>query len=603
MSHQVTTSESKAVAVFAYAAGIQSFHQGDRNLVALLKESGFKPTVVQCGGLLRQSCPVIAADGILNPESPWRSLCCARCKSMARKWRRDCPDVSFIQLESLTDQVPSDENHNQSPKSSDDLTNLKINDMQALYSDLLLYKCNVETLLKKHPVVVRAAVNSFNTAQLAAKRLFNEGKYSACFVDNALYGTNRAIWEVAKLLGISTVNVHLAPDSRADGGALLLESEVLPHLDQDRKWAWRVAADIPLTSEEVQQVEAHLASSIAPRGRFQYSSAASSGGRNRVKLEFLKGRSGPIVLAVLSSPDERLSAEAVGALPNQDKDRHISAVWDFLQLIQDTAAMNPAATFVVRIHPRMGSNQRDRFESPFLKEILNRLSRSPENLIVNHPYEGLSLYDLAAFSSHILTMGSTAGIQLAALGMPVILCDPVYDWTVPNDVYFDLATTPKRLTEILNSATERNPVDLAQRAFRYLHFYIHKRAICIHELERSITSDSQLTVRLTFESGGKLQRLRTVLSGHFKSKVRQHPILKACLLYLRWLFAPLGLLEFRSCASHSYRVQQLILHNQSMDSLLAEELSARSLDCASDTALIHASITTLRNTVGLDHTE
>jgi hypothetical protein len=328
MENRVDANVSSRVAVFAYAAGIDTFHEADRNLVRLLKECGFEPSVVQCNGVLQSACPVTMADGVIAPEDKRRVLCCTRCKSVAAKWRREADGIKFVSLESLLqDKVP--DGRQTTPLASDG--SYLIDYRKALYSELLLFKCRIDVLLRTHTSVALAAINSYYQARFAAKKLFESGAYLACFVNNALYGTNRAVWESAEEADVTGVNVVASSSPEMSSRAVTLESTLLPYLDENRLHGWRAVRDAPLSANEIEQVERYLYLSITPNRYFRYSSPASSHGLQRARTLFNGGQSDSVVLVVLSSPDERQSAESVGVLPSETRDSHLRAVQEFIQ--------------------------------------------------------------------------------------------------------------------------------------------------------------------------------------------------------------------------------------------------------------------------------
>lgn len=482
----------KNVAVFAYAAGIDAFHRNDRKLIKLLIESGFEPTIIQCNGILSSSCPVMKADGITTADDKRKFLVCKRCKSAAKKLRNDFSKCKFTNIETLlSDKFLDKQIQSLSSTGSTD-SELFPDWRQALYEDLHLFKCSVIQLTENYPRQVCASIDSANKAYIAAKRFFTSEAYQAAIVNHAAYGTNLSIWKAAKNAGVSTFNLIGVADPLMRNTLLQIEKELIPQMDREKLTAWEKFSQISLEIGEIERVYDYLLANIFSNQFFNYSPPSSLPTTVELLRQLGLKNSNNVILVLLSSPDERAAASGVGELNINESDWNQNSIRKFIMLVIETARIRPETNFVIRIHPRMAANRREKSVSPFLELTLELLSDCPSNIIVNHPSQNISLYDIAVLTKCVLTIGTTAGLQLVALGFPVVLCDSSFDWQQPLDIYYRNVSKPHELSEAIKNIKDFDAVKNSIKAFRFLSFHLHHRSVNSSEIDTPKNSSKKL---------------------------------------------------------------------------------------------------------------
>jgi hypothetical protein len=138
-------------------------------------------------------------------------------------------------------------------------------------------------------------------------------------------------------------------------------------------------------------------------------------------------------------------------------------------------ARRPDVQLVIRIHPAeakgtMPTNQ------PLLAEIQQAFPTLPANVRVIPPESNLSSYTLAEMSCAALIYGARMGVELAALGTPLVVAGETfnrrkgYSYDVETrDEYFSLLD---RVTEL-----PRNSAEMVERARKYAYHYYYRLMI------------------------------------------------------------------------------------------------------------------------------
>lgn len=73
---------------------------------------------------------------------------------------------------------------------------------------------------------------------------------------------------------------------------------------------------------------------------------------------------------------------------------------------------------IIRVHPREFPNRREGCKSENATVYEELLSNLPNNIKVNMPSDNLFIYDLALYSDVVLNGFSSAGLEMALLGLP-----------------------------------------------------------------------------------------------------------------------------------------------------------------------------------------
>jgi hypothetical protein len=123
---------------------------------------------------------------------------------------------------------------------------------------------------------------------------------------------------------------------------------------------------------------------------------------------------------------------------------------------------------VVRVHPREGANKRESVVSQHLAKLKRAFSGPLPHCRFVWPQDPVSSYDLGEAADLVLTSWSTIGLEMARLGVPVMVAFNGAISAIAEDDFLEWAPTPPAYFDKLRELLER-PVTFAQvaRAFRW----------------------------------------------------------------------------------------------------------------------------------------
>jgi hypothetical protein len=138
-------------------------------------------------------------------------------------------------------------------------------------------------------------------------------------------------------------------------------------------------------------------------------------------------------------------------------------------------ADRPDLQLIVRIHPgELFGHTRARHT--MLDEITRCFSPLPQNVFVVRPESAISTYTVASQCNAVLIYGTKAGIELAAMGIPVVVAGEA--WVRNKGVTVD-AKSPQEYFEILDRLPLKKPPteNIIERARKYAYHLFFRRMI------------------------------------------------------------------------------------------------------------------------------
>jgi hypothetical protein len=154
---------------------------------------------------------------------------------------------------------------------------------------------------------------------------------------------------------------------------------------------------------------------------------------------------------------------------------------EWLQFTLEWFARRPELQLVVRIHPGETSGSLVSCQ-PVADEIRRFMPVRPPNIYVVPPQSRLSTYTLAELSDATLIFGTKTGIELAAIGIPIVVAGEA--WIRNKGISIDVST-PEEYRRVLESFPlgRRLDADTRDRALRFAYHIFFRRMIVV----RSIT--------------------------------------------------------------------------------------------------------------------
>ena len=223
----------------------------------------------------------------------------------------------------------------------------------------------------------------------------------------------------------------------------------------------------PLASREVRRTLAHFLARIAGNEFNAYTTLSQSHSSLSTvgQLRDFTARHREVRTLFLSSEDELHAHEIVfdGGVEDGHEYSQYAAVKRFLA----EADKCPEVGFIVRLHPRMAANKRNRFVSAEHARYVDLLSgpNVPKNVLALHGDCPISSYFLASKSSLVVVTWSTIGLEALLLGRPTIALFPqklMYPIAVFNE-------QPLEMDEIFKKIFSQS-VDVPVHSLPLLHW-------------------------------------------------------------------------------------------------------------------------------------
>ncbi|WP_204106196.1 MULTISPECIES: hypothetical protein [Spirulina sp. CCY15215] len=191
---------------------------------------------------------------------------------------------------------------------------------------------------------------------------------------------------------------------------------------QKQRQVWPTWKQLHLTREQVQEVADDSIARLGAKSVFVYSPSKTFGNANiydRLRLS----RDKKLIVAYTSSIDEvismQMAAQAMG-IPLDSSPQPFTTQIEWLESLIEYVEKSASLQLVIRIHPRIGSNKRDKKVSEFLTQLREKFDRPFQNSRLIWPEDAISSYDLGEIANLVLIAWSSIGLEFARLGVPVL---------------------------------------------------------------------------------------------------------------------------------------------------------------------------------------
>ncbi|MBL8642477.1 MAG: hypothetical protein JNK21_00980 [Rhodospirillaceae bacterium] len=296
-------------------------------------------------------------------------------------------------------------------------------------------------------------------------RIFDEEKPDAQLLFNGRMAPTRIALELAKARGVRTICEERA---HVPGRLQLYDNANC----QDISGAaalWSDWKNVPLAADEIAEVGAVLAERWHGRSIdvTMFSSGVGAGGDVWKTLNL--DRAKPLYVLFSSSIDEAAGLDiSRDTFPTQ---------FAWIDATINYAASHPDIQLVIRVHPNAGSKKSlgtNPQDSAYFESLNGRL---PPNVRLVPGDDPISSYDLAVAATVGLIWFSQMGLEMAALGRPVIRV--AGSTFVEHADFIQAPRSPAKYTAALDQfSAGRNGIDWAAtiQAWRCAHVYFLRRA-------------------------------------------------------------------------------------------------------------------------------
>ena len=465
--------------VFAPHAGIWVHAFPEALVVDALRASNIDVLYVTCGGALSSYCVTMASRGLTIASSARDKQ--AVCRDCQRN--RDLLRGGFTLGGYDFDTVLGDTENRRveqlvAEARPETIASFAIDGIEVGRASLYEYliqrkKSALELASSEWPEFRPRLVNTVRSL-VAAQKILDQERPDRVLVYNTLYSVN-AMWRAAATQrGIASYFLHagVSLKDRLQKMIVARDSTLLWYMQLIELWPQ--FRDVPCTPEQLAAVTDHFVQLFRGASMFAYS-AASRG--VDIHARFSVGDR-KLVVATMSSYDEYVAAAAVGEMPPM-KDALFATQIEWVRALVEWFRARPDLFLIIRVHPREFPNKREGTKSEHAQELERELSSLPPNVRVNWPDDKLSIYDLAAHGDVFLNAWSSAGREMALLGLPVVVYCP--DMLLyPADLNYVGTTREAYFTAIDSALRDGWSFERMRKAFRW----------CVLELVRSVVDIS-----------------------------------------------------------------------------------------------------------------
>jgi len=420
-----------------------------------LRRRGARPTLFVCSGGLPEALPGKApACGISSSQMPGPS--CADCLDCALSTASSL-HLPVLRLDDFVDRSRARELMARVDASGpEDLRALEHRGLPVgsyVLNSARWFLCVSDLeAVPEGEAVLRAFAKSAVILAEAAPALLDRVRPEAVFLLNGLFFAERIVKTEAERRGVRVVSYErgFMPDT-------LCVSEGVPGY-YDIGPLWERVRERPLEPHQEQRIDDYMADRRkGRRAPFNYWPTITEDERE-------------ILSSLQLSPDRPIAALFTNITWDsaaQDRDRAFPDMFGWILESIQAFASRPHAQLVVRIHPAEVRVPGWQTQDPLGPKLRSTFPRLPDNVRVVPPDSAVSSYSLMNLSRCGLVYTSTAGLEMAVDGMPVVVAGVVHY----GGRGFTLdPSTPEEYAQAIDHALEtgRDPA-VSERARRYAH--------------------------------------------------------------------------------------------------------------------------------------
>ena len=417
--------QSRKILFFSPYAGIWQHALPEALVAAQLQRADAEVVYVTCDGILSAGCGAMAAVGVSPTDTAeTRKAVCAKCRSQ-RDLIIQSLGVPSINLESVIDDA--------SLAFVDNLVRTVVPQNMLDFSvegfslgRFALHETVVRFKLTDLAEATPAAFAHFQVslrhvliAFHATKALLAKYAPDRIVTYNTHHSLNYAMMNLAERDGIPVFGLHAGGNMARRLSSLYVfrRDMVVMYRDMIRRFEEGLR-DSPSDGQGIRNATDHYLALASGRMIFVYSAPKSE---TRVDVRTLFGirPDQKLLLATLSSYDELFSSQMSGVIGTYPLMFRNQIEW-ITELIA-WAEKRPDVFLLIRVHPREFPNRRDSVHSNHARALAAAFESLPPNVKINWPTHSISLYDLATAIDVGLNGWSSAGKELAFLGVPVVL--------------------------------------------------------------------------------------------------------------------------------------------------------------------------------------
>ena len=487
------------ILIFAPHSAIWAHAFPEALIAETLQQANHRVIYIACGEIFKSYC--ICMHGLEQSASlKQKEVVCKTCNSNKEIIKKNFDFKGYDIKEFITIEEENNVEKILHQTTTENFLELKIDGIEigrtALYETLLHYKKSNLDFSKDEWIRYLNALRNTLLSFFASRRIIEQKNPDRVLAYNSLYSVNRICFLIAEARGIPTYSLHAGYNLSNRLETMIISSSSTFKFNQNLKRYWSFYKDIPCSPESIKVVTNHFLELFKGQHFLAYSSAK----RNTVNIRnlFKIKNNQKLLVATMSSYDERFAGEVIGALP-----QHSNLIFpnqiEWLKGLIEFVKQREDLFLVIRVHPREFPNKRDPVLSQHSQLLQQAITNLPSNVKLNWPEDNISIYDLAEYTDLFLNAWSSVGEEMSLFGFPVLIYsdDLVF---YPSDINYIAINQEDFLTKIDIALSDGWNFERIRFAYRW---YVLKFIHSIVDLSDSIrwnkenSSDKRLSSKIS----------------------------------------------------------------------------------------------------------
>lgn len=418
------TPTQDVVMFFSPYAGIWPHAMPEALVVSALQRQGAKIVYVVCNGVYSDGCYAMSAYGVSGDASvAAREKVCRRCKKQRDLLIKQL-SVRVVVVDELLDTKSV-------AKIKSIMSDVTIDNIETYqYEGFFMGRYAIHETILHHKLTAlsemtldslrdfRLKLKHVLISYFVGKKLLELFSPNRMVIYNTHASTNYTLMKLAESTGVPTFGLHAGGNMSDRLSTLYVFRQDMVALYQG--WIQRFLhgwGDFPVSALGAKNATKHFLALAAGKTAWAYSTPKSAKHFD-IKSYFGIRPDQKVLLATLSSYDELYSSQMMGVMDIYPLMFSTQVEW--MREVIAYVKQRSDLFLLIRVHPRELPNKRDSVHSTHARMLADELQQLPSNVRINWPSDGISLYDFIPYIDVGLNGWSSAGKELAMLGVPVV---------------------------------------------------------------------------------------------------------------------------------------------------------------------------------------
>lgn len=292
----------------------------------------------------------------------------------------------------------------------------------ALYEFLLNRKLNSTTFDNDEWNEYKIHFKNALFTAIAGYKILNDFKPDRLTTYNSNYSVNHIICALADKCNIPHYSLHAGGHLKNRLEEMTIFKGYLASYSWNSHKIWSEYLKYPINKKSIFYVNSHIEMLLSAKSPWVYSVKGKKLSENDLKKYFGILPHQKILVATMSSEDERYAAEIVGNIPSKQAPL-FKTNFEWINYLINLVKNDETLFLLIRVHPREFPNKRENVLSKQANILETSFKDLPKNIKVNFPKDNISLHDLIKITDVCLNSTSTSGLEFLLFGIPVVIYD------------------------------------------------------------------------------------------------------------------------------------------------------------------------------------